>query len=161
MLFFIPEWWWAAFLWSSLTTPSCKWRLRRRSPPISVKNLSNFPVSCSTGFSQKRWPFCRLCSTSKCNLWMKLLRRRTKGHVAIKGTQEWEFCWLRFWILYYFMVSYAEIIRFWGKKFLIGPLGGELRLFRVVLRLRGMKKFIKIGQIFFYFLNHIWPFNIC
>jgi hypothetical protein len=25
----------------------------------------------------------------------------------IKGTQEWEFFWLRFWILYYFNVSYA------------------------------------------------------
>ncbi len=25
----------------------------------------------------------------------------------VKGTQEWEFFWLRFWILYYFIVSYA------------------------------------------------------
>jgi hypothetical protein len=38
---------------------------------------------------------------------------------------------------------------------LIGPLWGELRLFRVVLRLRGTKKNFKIGQNFFYFLNHI------
>jgi hypothetical protein len=29
---------------------------------------------------------------------------------------------------------------------LIGPLWGELRLFRVVLGLRGMKKIFKIGQ---------------
>ncbi len=27
--------------------------------------------------------------------------------VAFKGTQEWEFFWLRFWILSYFIVSYA------------------------------------------------------
>ncbi len=25
----------------------------------------------------------------------------------LKGTQEWKFFWLRFWILYYFIVSYA------------------------------------------------------
>ncbi len=29
---------------------------------------------------------------------------------------------------------------------MIGPLWGELRLFRVVLRLRGMNKFFKIGK---------------
>jgi hypothetical protein len=33
---------------------------------------------------------------------------------------------------------------------LIGPSWGELRLFRVVLRLRGMKKKFKIGQNVFY-----------
>jgi hypothetical protein len=48
--------------------------------------------------------------------------------------------------LSYVIVSYAKIIRFWGKKFLIGPLWGELRLFRVVLRLRGMKKNFELGQ---------------
>ena len=36
---------------------------------------------------------------------------------------------------------------------MIGPLWGELRLFRVVLRLRGMKKIFKIGQKIFYFLK--------
>jgi hypothetical protein len=35
---------------------------------------------------------------------------------------------------------------------LIGPLWGELRLFRVVLRLRGKKNF-KIGQIFILFFK--------
>ncbi len=30
----------------------------------------------------------------------------SKG-TGVKGTQEWEFFWLRFWILYYFIVSYA------------------------------------------------------
>ncbi len=32
---------------------------------------------------------------------------------------------------------------------MIGPLWGELRLFRIVLGLRGMKKIFKIGQKFF------------
>ena len=35
------------------------------------------------------------------------------------------------------------------KNFLIGPLWEELRLFRVVLGLRGLKKIFKIGQFFF------------
>ena len=37
---------------------------------------------------------------------------------------------------------------------MIGPLWGELRLFRVVLRLRGMKQIFELGQknIFFNFL---------
>ena len=55
--------------------------------------------------------------------------------------------------MYYFIVSYAEIIRFWGKILLIGPLWGELRLFRVVLGLGGMKKNVKIGQKFFLFFK--------
>jgi hypothetical protein len=40
-------------------------------------------------------------------------------------------------------------IKILGKLFVIGPLWGELRLVRVVLRLRGTKKIFKIGQIFF------------
>ncbi len=34
----------------------------------------------------------------------------------LKGTQEWEFFRLRFWILYYFIVSYIKILRFCKKK---------------------------------------------
>ncbi len=36
--------------------------------------------------------------------------------ILFKGTQEWEFFWLRFWILYYFIVSYVKILRFCKKK---------------------------------------------
>jgi len=57
-----------------------------------------------------------------------------------KGTQEWEFFWLRFWILYYFIVSYVKILRFCKNNFLIGPVLEEVRFFRVVLGLHGMKK---------------------
>jgi hypothetical protein len=35
----------------------------------------------------------------------------------LKGTQEWELFWLRFWILYYFIVSYVQILRFCKKNF--------------------------------------------
>ncbi len=51
---------------------------------------------------------------------------------SVKGTQDWEFFWLRIWILYYFIVSYAQILRFCKKVFLIGPWMGEIRLFRLV-----------------------------
>ncbi len=50
----------------------------------------------------------------------------------LKGTQAGEFFWLRFWILYYFIVSYVQILRFCKKNFLIGPLLGEIQLFRLV-----------------------------
>ncbi len=71
-----------------------------------------------------------------------------------KGTQDWEFCWRRFWNLRYFFVSYVKILRLYKKKFLIGPLLGEVRLFRVVLGLRGMKKNVELGQkICFFFFN--------
>ncbi len=50
----------------------------------------------------------------------------------VKDTQDWEFFWLRIWILYYFIVSSASILRFCKKNFLIGPWMGEIRLFHVV-----------------------------
>ncbi len=43
----------------------------------------------------------------------------------LKGTQDWEFVWLRLWNLRYFFVSYVKILRFYKKKFLIGPLTGR------------------------------------
>ncbi len=44
---------------------------------------------------------------------------KSKSHSKepLKGTQEWEFFWLRFWILYYFIVSYVKILRFCKKTF--------------------------------------------
>ena len=65
---------------------------------------------------------------------------------VLKGTQDWEFFWLRFWNLRYFFVSYVKILSFYQKKFLIGPLLGEVRFFRVVLGLREMKKNFELGQ---------------
>jgi hypothetical protein len=42
------------------------------------------------------------------------------GHIGIKGIQDWEFFWLRIWILYYFIVSYAQILSFVKKFFWLG-----------------------------------------
>ncbi len=77
-----------------------------------------------------------------------------------KGTQDWEFFWLRFWNLRYFFVSYGKILRFYKKNFLKGPLLGELRFFRVVLGLRGMKKNFELGQKFFFFFLQLWTVKI-
>ncbi len=73
-----------------------------------------------------------------------------------KGTQEWEFFWLRFWILYYFIVSYVKILRFSKKNFLIGPVLEEVRFFQVVLGLRGMKKNFELGQKNIYLFFYLW-----
>ncbi len=35
---------------------------------------------------------------------------------SLKGTQDWEFYWLRLWNLRYFFVSYVKILRFYKKK---------------------------------------------
>ncbi len=49
-----------------------------------------------------------------------------------KGTQAWEFFGLRFWNLYFFVVSYAEMLRFClKKKFGWTIIGGD----RIVLRI--------------------------
>ncbi len=72
----------------------------------------------------------------------------------LKGTQDWEFFWLRFWNLHYFFVSYVKILRFYQKIFLMGPLLGEVRFFRVVLGLRRMKTNFVLGpKNFFFFFN--------
>jgi hypothetical protein len=76
---------------------------------------------------------------------------------TLKGTQDWEFFWLLFWNLHYFFVSYVKILRFYQKNFLIGPFLGEVRFFRVVLGLRGMKKNFELGQKFFFFSSIMGP----
>ncbi len=54
-----------------------------------------------------------------CQPWLWKLR------VPLKGTQDWEFFWLRFWNLHYFFVSYVKILRFYKKKnFVWAIIGG-------------------------------------
>ncbi len=43
----------------------------------------------------------------------------------IKGTQDWEFCWLQFWNLHYFFVSYVKILRFYKKIVWLGHYWGR------------------------------------
>jgi hypothetical protein len=45
--------------------------------------------------------------------------------ISIKGTQDWEFFWLRFWNLLYFFVSYVKILRFYKKNIWLGHYWGR------------------------------------
>ncbi len=84
-----------------------------------------------------------------CQLWLQKIAN------YFKGTQDWEFFWLRFWNLRYFFVSYVKILRFYKTFFFIGPLLGEVRFFRIVLGLNGMKKNFELGTKFFFFSSSI------
>ncbi len=77
-------------------------------------------------------------------------------HGLLKCTQEWEFFWLRFWILYYFIVSYVKILRFCKKNFLIGPVLEEVRFFRVVLGLKNFWARSKKYFFIFLFMNPLY-----
>ncbi len=51
------------------------------------------------------------------NSFQSRIHRSRKGvKASFKGTQDWEFFWLRFWILCYFIVSYAQILRYCKKQ---------------------------------------------
>ncbi len=94
----------------------------------------------------------------KCGLMLRSIERRPKvqfsmGHkftlhllhrydvkLTVKGTQEREFFWLWFWILYLFIVSYANILRFWKTSFLIGPLWGGATIVPRSLKTKQNKK---------------------
>ncbi len=52
--------------------------------------------------------------------------------LPLKGTQDWDFFWLRFWNLYYFFISYVKILRFYKKIFFHQAILGEIRFFRLV-----------------------------
>jgi hypothetical protein len=49
----------------------------------------------------------------------------TCASIVVKGTQEWEFFGSDFELYYYFIVSYAEILRFCTKFSLIGHYWGS------------------------------------
>jgi hypothetical protein len=61
-----------------------------------------------------------------------IVRSEWKQMHEFKGTQDWDFFRLRFWNWYYFLISYVKILRFYQKFFLIRPLLGEIRFFRLV-----------------------------
>ena len=90
------------------------------------------------------WPFYILWWFTFCNILRNVTFTLWKFYILycfvltnhVKGTQDWEFFWLRFWNLPYFFDSYVKILGFYKKNFLIGPLLGEVRFFRVVLGLR-------------------------
>ncbi len=81
--------------------------------------------------------------------------------IPVKGTQAWEFFGLWFWNLYFFVVSYAEMLRFCWKNFFIGPLLGEIGLFCVYSDYAEQTNFGELGKKFFNFSNLKRPLYIC
>ena len=77
------------------------------------------------------------------------------------GTQAWEFFGLRYWNLYFFVVSYAEMLRFRLKKIFVGPLLGEIGLFCVYSDYAEQKNFSELGKKKFSFSNLKCSLYIC
>ncbi len=134
---------------------------------LSNKRLYNFHVTSENGnklLTQKRHVQISNKPRSQEQQYLTFTTFRTplphSLQSAFKGTQDWEFFWLRFWNLRYFFVSCVKILRFYKKKFLIGPLLGEVRFFRVVLGLRGMKKNLELGPKIFFLLLQFWTLNM-
>ncbi len=57
----------------------------------------------------------------------------------LKGTQDWDFFWLRFWNLYYYFISYVKILRFYNKNFFDQAIIGGDTIFPLSLRLSGIE----------------------
>ncbi len=65
----------------------------------------------------RKWPTSAICINTACHCSVIKYIHRSRDATSLtnnepllnrlKGTQEWEFFWLRFWILSYFIVSYA------------------------------------------------------
>jgi hypothetical protein len=81
-------------------------------------------------FSAWRWNHSSSIFLSKflpeCYLWIQNKAKKPgPSFKTFKGTQEWEFFRLQFWILYYLIVSYSQILRFCKKIFWSGHYWGR------------------------------------
>ncbi len=74
----------------------------------------------------------KMCLTNVNNL--KIISR-----VSIKGTQDWDFFWLWFWNLYYFLISYVKTLRFYKKKIYDQAIFEGDTIFTLSLRLSGIE----------------------
>ncbi len=127
-------------------------------PPMLL-NTFELKLNCyNKPVTYRIWPV--LMSLQICFCFVFHIVINTQSSRSFKGTQDWEFFWLRFWNLRYFFVSYIKILRFYQKNFLIGPLLGEVRFFRVVLGLRGTKKNFELGPKIFFLLFQFWTLNM-
>ncbi len=73
----------------------------------------------------------------------------------IKGTQDWEFFWLRFWNLRYFFDSYVKILRFYKKNIFDWAIIGGGTIFPGSPRTTRNEKKFELGQkMFSFFFNY-------
>jgi hypothetical protein len=71
---------------------------------------------------------------------------------VLKGTQDWEFCWLRFWNLRFFFVSYVKILSLKKNFFDWSIIGGGM-IFPRSPRTTREKNFELGPKIFFFFFS--------
>ncbi len=120
------SWWLRVVFRLSKFVAGCGWSLL-------FDNVGCWPSSIDCRFSAVECPYRLL---KKISLSVPTAQLCCDSSAALtcpfKGTQGWEFFWLQFWILCHFIVSYAQILRFCKKHFLIRPLLGEIQLFRLV-----------------------------
>ena len=81
--------------------------------------------------------------------------------INFKGTQEWEFFWLRFWILYYINLELCINNKILVKKFFDWTIMGRATIIPRSPRTTRNEKNFQVRPKFFFFLNHVWPLNIC
>ncbi len=72
-----------------------------------------------------------------------------------KGTQDWEFFWLRFWNLRYFFVSYVKILRFYKKKIVEWAIIGGGTIFPRSPRTTRNEKNFELRSKKFFFFNYV------
>jgi hypothetical protein len=70
---------------------------------------------------------------------------------ALQRYTRLRFFWLRFWNLYYFFVSYVQILRFYPKKFWLGHYWGRYDFPRSLRTTQNEKKFWVRSKFFFFF----------
>ncbi len=79
--------------------------------------------------------------------WLRYNARGMTCWLGFKGTQDWEFFWLRFWNLHYFFVSYAKILRFYKKKFWLAHYWGGTSGFWPQVRARALRASVFLGSL--------------
>jgi hypothetical protein len=78
--------------------------------------------------------------------------------LRVKGTQDREFFGFDFEFCNVSLLVMLKGEGFVKKQFLIGPQWEEVGLFRVVLRLRGIKIAVNLGKKIFLFKSYMTPF---
>ncbi len=103
--------------------------------PGSGKNLFRIPDPRSRG-QKGTWSRIQIRNTAplypdsiQTRIRMILIKLPWQNYLKVHKDEN--FFWLRFWILYYLIVSYVQILRFYTTFFDLATIG-EIRLFRLV-----------------------------
>ncbi len=106
-------------------------RLKKRPSTLSTQCFKDFKLQQSLFRANNFRPVLLInaarqsVQTSPCLCQCLLNKKWRSRYCSFKGTQDWEFFWLRFWNLHYFFVSYVKILRFYKKKFWLAHYWGR------------------------------------